>query len=164
MWNILDELKEESLEEHNNLRRKHFAQPLSWSNALAKKAQKIANSLATKAFLTLDDLQEQQGESVAQVQYTNQHLAKRAIDKWYSEINSYSFSYPKINSKTKHFVQIVWKEAKEMGLAVARRPSGDYAFVVALYSPAINSKKHLQQNVLRPGVRNDLYSTFKRRR
>ncbi|XP_015779293.1 PREDICTED: uncharacterized protein DDB_G0283697-like [Acropora digitifera] len=158
------ELKEESLEEHNNLRRKHFAQPLSWSNALAKKAQKIANSLATKAFLTLDDLQEQQGESVAQVQYTNQHLAKRAIDKWYSEINSYSFSYPKINSKTKHFVQIVWKEAKEMGLAVAKRPSGDYAFVVALYSPAINSKKHLQQNVLRPGVRNDLYSTFKRRR
>ena len=156
-------MKKESLQEHNKFRRKHLSPPLQWSNALARKAQQIADTLATKDFLTIDDLQEQQGESFAQIKHTNEHLAKKAIDKWYSEINSYSFSYPQITGKTRHFVQIVWKGTKEMGFAIAKNPTGDYAFVVALYAPSIDSKKHLGQNVLRPGVQNDLYSTFKRR-
>ncbi|XP_068709805.1 myb-like protein F isoform X1 [Montipora foliosa] len=158
-----DDLKKESLQEHNKFRRKHLSPPLQWSNALARKAQQIADTLATKDFLTIDDLQEQQGESFAQIKHTKEHLAKKAIDKWYSEINSYSFSYPQITGKTRHFVQIVWKGTKEMGFAIAKNPTGDYAFVVALYAPSIDSKKHLGQNVLRPGVQNDLYSTFKRR-
>ena len=157
-------MERESLKEHNELRAKHFSPPLLWSHALTRKAQKIAQSLAAKDFLTLDDLQEPQGESLAQIQYTDQHLAKKAVDKWYSEIKSYSFSYPKISPKTRHFVQIVWKETKEVGLAVAKGPNGNYAFVVALYSPPIiDSNGHLRQNVLRPGMKNDLYATIRRR-
>lgn len=157
-----DDVEKEALEEHNKLRRKHLSQPLLWSYSLARKAQQIAQRLAGKDFLTLNDLQEPHGESLAQIKYNNEHLAKKAIDKWYSEINSYSFSYPEINEKTRHFAQIVWKGTREMGLAVAKSPSGDYAFVVALYSPPIDSKGHLRQNVLPPGVKNDLYSTFRR--
>lgn len=157
-------MERESLQEHNKLRRKHLSPPLLWSNSLARKAQHIAQNLAAKDFLTLDDLQEQHGESLAQIQYTSEHLAKKAIDKWYSEINSYSFSYPKISEKTRHFAQIVWKRTKKMGLAVAKSPSGNFAFVVALYSPPIDNKEHLRQNVLAPGVKNDLYSTIRRRR
>lgn len=164
LWVFLDSVERESLQEHNKLRRKHLSPPLLWSNSLARKAQHIAQNLAAKDFLTLDDLQEQHGESLAQIQYTSEHLAKKAIDKWYSEINSYSFSYPKISEKTRHFAQIVWKRTKKMGLAVAKSPSGNFAFVVALYSPPIDNKEHLRQNVLAPGVKNDLYSTIRRRR
>ena len=62
-------------------------------------------------------------------------------------------------------MQIVWKGTKEMGLAFAKSPHGDNAFVVALYNPPlIEGNGHLQQNVLRPGMKNDLYSTIKRKR
>ena len=159
---FLDEMERESLEEHNKLRAKHFSPPLRWSYSLAREAKKIAQSLAAKDFLTLDDLREPHGESIAQIQNTDEHSARKAIDKWYSEITAYSFSDPKISEKTRHFMQIVWKATKEMGLAVAKSPSGDYAFVVALYSPSIDSKGRLRQNVLRPGVKTDLYSTFRR--
>ncbi|XP_073238625.1 uncharacterized protein [Porites lutea] len=160
-----DDLERESLEEHNELRAKHFSPPLLWSHDLSSKAQAIAQRLATKDFLTLDDLQEPQGESLSQIQYTDEHLAKKAIDKWYSEIKSYSYSYPKISPKTRHFVQIVWKGTKEMGLAFAKSPHGNNTFVVALYNPPlIEGNGHLQQNVLRPGMKNDLYSTIKRKR
>ncbi|KAL9983266.1 hypothetical protein ACROYT_G005412 [Oculina patagonica] len=159
-----DEVARESLEEHNKLRARHFSPPLSWSAPLARKAQKIAQSLAAKDFLTLDDLREPQGESVAQTLYTGESTAKKAIEKWYSEIQSYSFSYPKINDKTRHFVQIVWKGTRKMGLAVAKSASGEYAFVVALYDPPISSEGHLRQNILRPGLKHDLYATFRRKR
>lgn len=155
-------MERESLEEHNKLRAKHFSPPLSWSVPLARKAEKIAENLAAKDFLTLDDLREPQGESLAQILYTGESTAKKAIEKWYSEIQSYSFSYPKINDKTRHFVQIVWKETKKLGLAVAKSASGEYAFVVALYDPPISSEGHLRQNILRPGFKLDLYATFKR--
>ena len=158
-------MERESLEEHNKLRAKHSSPPLLWSYSLERKAHKIAQSLAAKDFLTLDDLQEPQGESIAQIKYTDENMARKAIDKWYSEIKSYSFSYPKISETTRHFLQIVWRGTKEMGLAVVKSPSGDYAFVVALYSPTIDdSKGRLRQNVFRPGVKNDLYATFRRRR
>lgn len=152
------------MEEYNKLRAKHFSPPLSWSSSLARKAQKIAQSLAGKDFLTLDDLQERQGESIAQILYNGENPAITAIEKWYKEIESYSFSYPKINSKTRHFVQIAWKGTKEMGLAVTRSSSGEYAFVVALYNPPVSSDSHLRQNILPPGHKHDFYSTFRRRK
>lgn len=161
---MLDEMERESLEEHNKLRAKHFSPPLSWSTSLARKAQKIAQSLAEKDFLTLDDLREPQGESVAQILYTGENTAKKAIEKWYNEIQSYSFSYPKINDKTRHFVQIIWKETRKLGLAVAKSANGEYAFVVALYDPPISSEGHLRQNILRPGLKHDLYATIRRKR
>ena len=149
------------MKEHNRLRAKHFSPPLSWSASLARKARKIAQSLAGKDFLTLDDLQERQGESIAQIVYSGESTITKAIDKWYKEIGSYSFSYPKINSKTRHFAQITWKGTKKMGLAITRSGSGEYAFVVALYNPPVSSERHLQQNILPPGLRHDLYSTFR---
>lgn len=161
---ILGDVETESLEEHNKLRAKHFSPPLAWSASLARKAQTIADNMAAKDFLTLDDLQEPQGESLAQILYTGESTARKAIKKWYNEIQSYSFSYPKINDKTRHFVQIIWKGTKEMGLAVAKSTSGEYAFVVALYNPPISSEGHLRQNILRPGLKHDLYSTIRKRK
>ena len=151
------------MDAHNEIRTKHFSPPLTWSTSLAKKAETIANYLAGKKFLTLDDLRETSGESIAQIKHAGGNVARRAIRKWYNEVKSYSFSYPKINDRTRHFVQMVWKGTKELGLAVAKAPSGEYTFVVALYSPAADTHHHVRQNVLRPGHKHDVYATFRKR-
>ena len=124
----------------------------------------IANQLAHKEFITLLDLHEQKGENIAQLQGTSGDIAQRAVAQWYREIQSYSFSYPEMNVQTRHFIQMIWRGTKEMGMAIAKSPNEEYSFVVAFYNPPAVNAHHLSKNVLRPGTgRNeDVYSTFRR--
>ena len=48
-----------------------------------------------------------------------------------------------------------------MGLASS--PTGKYMIVVALYSPVARDQHLLRKNVLRPGVKKDVYATVKYR-
>ena len=137
-------------------------QPLNWSQTLAERAQKLANKLAIKQSITPADLEEENGESVAQLWQSTKDGASKSTNLWYKEIKNYSFSYPELTPQNHHFVQMVWKETKELGMAKAKSPYGDYYFVVALYNPPGVNSRTLVKNVfhLKKGV--DVYSTFRR--
>ena len=101
---------------------------------------------------------------MAQLWRGTQDAAKKSTHMWYDEIKSYSFSYPEVTSQNHHFVQLVWKGAKEFGMARAKSPYGDYSFVVALYYPPGVNSRTLTKNVFRQGRGKgvDVYSTFRR--
>ena len=115
-------------------------------------------------YIGSQDLHEQNGENVAQLRQpeNNDMLAQKAVDLWRKEAGSYSYSYPQLKPSNRHFVQMVWKKTKTLGMASTRSRSGEYTFVVALYGGPSIDKKHLRDNVLRSGHRHDVYTTFKR--
>lgn len=158
--------RKESLKAHNSIRVLHHSRPLMWSNSLAQKAKQLAENLASRDYIGSQDLNEEQGENIAQLRQIkdSDSLAQKAVDLWYNEIKSYSFSYPEMNPKNRHFIQMVWKKTKTLGMASTKSPSGEYTFVVALYGGPDIDNKLLHDNVLRPGKKNDVYTTFKRSR
>ena len=54
----------------------------------------------------------------------------------YSEIKKYSYMRPRFSSKTGHFTQLVWVEAKTVGMAIAKNDTR--AVVVANYTPQVS--------------------------
>lgn len=138
--------------------------PLKWSQTLADRAQKLASNLAIKLSIRPSDLEEENGESIAQLRRSPKEEVCRSTRLWYTEIKHYSFSYPELTPENHHFVQMVWKGAKELGMGKAKSPYGNYSFVVALYDPPGVNPHTLIKNVFRlgKGKEIDVYSTFRR--
>lgn len=160
-----DKWREESLHAHNHLRKLHHSPPLRWSNSLAKKAKELANTLAAMDYIGSQDLHEENGENIAQLHIKPEsynQLAKKAVNVWYKEANAYSFSYPQLTPSNRHFIQMIWKKTKTLGMASTSSRSGEYTFVVALYGGPGVERKRLRDNVLRSGKKNDVYTTFRR--
>jgi hypothetical protein len=59
-----------------------------------------------------------------------------SVDLWYSEINSYDFDAPSWNGGVGHFTQVVWRNSKQVGCAVASCSGQD--LWVCQYSPPGN--------------------------
>lgn len=70
---------------------------------------------------------------------------KRPVDQWYSEIKDYNFSKMEGQKGTGHFTQVVWKASKEMGIALATGPKGNY--IVAEYNPPGNFVGKYAENI-----------------
>ncbi|KAM3960130.1 ectin [Aphomia sociella] len=77
--------------------------------------------------------------------------ARDCVDRWYSEINQFSFGREPEELKCGHFTQIVWKTTKELGIGSAKSKSGKL-YVVANYHPPGNWGNQFAKNVLPPGA------------
>lgn len=67
----------------------------------------------------------------------------------YSEIKYYQFGYGGFSMQTGHFTQVVWKDTKELGVAIGRARNNKL-YIVANYYPPGNYQGRFQQNVPRP--------------
>lgn len=105
------------------------------------------------------------GENVAKISGTTfDRAGAEATNLWYAEVNSYSFSDPRISPQTDSFTQVIWKNSRKLGMGCARDLQTNDLYVVALYDPKGNEETGLRSNVInKGGVTEDVYaSIFKR--
>lgn len=69
--------------------------------------------------------------------YSHVPSGRDAVKEWYDEIRDHKFGTEKVNNKTLHFTQVIWKESRELGIAMAKNGKGE-TYVVANYSPRGN--------------------------
>lgn len=81
------------------------------------------------------------------VKTSDSDAVKDATAAWFNEYKDYRFNNL-FSSATGHFTQVVWKDTKYLGIAVARSPKAVY--VCANYDPKGNVMRQFLQNVLRP--------------
>lgn len=153
-----DAVFQEALAAHNKLRAMHHVNPLQWNVTLAEQAQQTAESVASDPSTFQG---EPLGENIAQIWHDLPRAPLKATTIWYSEKKSFSFSYPELNDKVKHFTQMIWRDTSQLGMGAAPSPSGKYVIVVALYRPVGNDIHRIRDNVQRPGPVQDVYATIK---
>lgn len=157
------------LKAHNEYRAKHHDEALIWSDDIAAKAQKLAETLADKKTLEIaKDLEKEgYGENVAKVWATFKNAGEAAAKMWYSQSDNYHFEDPHLDENTGQFAQVVWKSTKELGMGVAKSiddVNNRYVYVTALYRPPGNVEAVLRENVLPTGNNTiDVYTTFFKR-
>ncbi|CAH2990317.1 unnamed protein product [Chilo suppressalis] len=147
------DFENEALEVHNEYRREHGVPPLILSKDICKISQKWAEELAKKDAMSYS-LNKQYGESIYcgwSPDPNTKIKARDCVDKWYSEINEFSFGREPEVLTCGHFTQIVWKGTKELGVGSAKSKSGKL-YVVANYSAPGNYSGQFCANVLPPGA------------
>ncbi|KAB5595074.1 Ubiquitin carboxyl-terminal hydrolase [Ceratobasidium theobromae] len=110
---VLASFANDYLQAHNSFRAQHGAQPLTWSPALAVKAQNWANGCVFKHGST--------GENLAAG--TGNYGPLDAVKGWTDEM-SQTEDYDSRNPKPSHFTQVVWKSTTQLGCAVKECPPG----------------------------------------
>lgn len=148
-----NDFENEALEVHNEYRREHGVPPLVLNKDICKISQKWAEQLAKNDSMSYS-LNQTYGESVYcgwSPDPNTKIKAKDCVDRWYSEINDYSFGKEPEVLTCGHFTQIVWKDTKELGIGHAKSKSGKL-YVVANYYPPGNYSGHFMKNVLPPGA------------
>lgn len=127
-------LAREMLAAHNQVRARVGVAPLSWSDALADSAQGWANRLMTEgrfyhrpnpAF----------GENLFEITGASASPA-RVVEEWAAESRNYDRGSNKCRGVCGHYTQIVWRDTKEVGCAVAR--GGGREVWVCEYNPPGN--------------------------
>lgn len=81
--------------------------------------------------------------------YSHVPSARDAVKAWYDEIRDHTFGTEKVNNRTLHFTQVIWKGSREMGIAMAKNSKGE-TYVVANYEPRGNYRGQFVDNVPRP--------------
>lgn len=97
-----------ALARHNELRARHGAPSLEWSDALARSAQYMASRcvfIHSRSGL---------GENLLM---GSADLA-RAVTMWYGEIYYYNFDEPGFDMSTGHFTQVAWMSTRQVGCAL----------------------------------------------
>ncbi|XP_067940798.1 uncharacterized protein [Watersipora subatra] len=136
---------------HNEKRKKHGVSKLKLNQTLCLLAENWAKVLLSSGNLKHSNAEHNGsplGENIAAKTSTGTHCeytAHEAVDQWYSEIKDYDFSGHSTGIKTGHFSQVVWKDSKELGVAMVSK--GGKCIVVANYHPAGNYVGKYKENV-----------------
>ncbi|CAF1318844.1 unnamed protein product [Rotaria sordida] len=144
-----NEFLQESLQIHNELRRRHGAEPLQLNDDLSKLAQTWANHLASTGTLIHSKTKYRNvnvGENLRCQSWPI--TGKEATESWYNEYTKYDYHNPSYQPGTGHFTQVVWKGSQEVGFAKAQSTSMNFA--VAMYYPPGNYVGDFDRNVLPP--------------
>jgi pathogenesis-related protein 1 len=103
---------------HNMVRARVEVPPLVWSGRLASIAQAWANNL-----LTRNDFSHRPdphyGENLFEIMGANASSAE-VVGDWASESRRYNYTSNKCRGVCGHYTQIVWRDTKEVGCAIAR--------------------------------------------
>jgi uncharacterized protein YkwD len=127
-------LAEQVLAVHNAARAAVKTRPLVWSDKLAMAAQDWANVLITRQGLT-HQKKSKYGENLYEM--TGGKSTPEAVVKvWTSEAADYDYKTNRCRAACGHYTQVVWRDTKEIGCAVARR--GNREVWVCEYSPPGN--------------------------
>uniref|UniRef100_A0A0N5BUY8 SCP domain-containing protein n=1 Tax=Strongyloides papillosus TaxID=174720 RepID=A0A0N5BUY8_STREA len=145
----IDSLRKKYLDQTNYYRKLHGAPSLTRSKKLEKLAQAYAMKLARKFRGELiHDPDRRYGENLAVMPSDE---INDAIEFWYEEVKKYNFKKPGFGMNTGHFTQVVWKDTKEIGCAIAKltkKYSGDFIICCKYYPPG-NYHNEFVINVLR---------------
>jgi hypothetical protein len=158
-----------TLKAHNDLRARHGAPPLQWSDECFQAAQVQANACQSLGVLSHGSQQwadapeytwcRRTPASPAEPSFLGQNAffgsmpgadAPDVVQMWYDEVAKYSFLRPRFAPGTGHFTQVVWASSTHVGMA----RSADGRCVVASYFPAGNVRLPglFEQNVLPAGA------------
>jgi hypothetical protein len=132
------------LDEHNRYRAQHCTPPLTWSDDLAKVAQRWADTLRDSG-CAFEHSQTPYGENLA-AGTTGALPPDRAVAMWYREVDDYDFKKGGFSMKTGHFTQLVWKGTQRLGCGKATCRGLD--LWVCNYDPPGNVDKGYKANVL----------------
>jgi pathogenesis-related protein 1 len=132
------------LDAHNQLRAKHCAPPLTWSEALAHTAKRWADTLGSRGCV-LEHSHTDHGENLAGG--TAGALGPEEVARvWYGEREHYDFGKGGFSMHTGHFTQLVWVGTRHLGCAVAS--CKDREVWVCNYDPPGNVEGDYRRNVL----------------
>ena len=127
-------LSREMLAAHNAVRVRVGTPPLAWSDRLATHAQDWADTLlARKRFVHRSN--PIYGENLFEIRGAAASPAQ-AVDAWASESQNYDYNSNRCRGVCGHYTQLVWRDTKEVGCAVAR--GGGREVWVCNYDPPGN--------------------------
>ena len=143
---FLETIKHDCLVTHNYHRFQHGAPELIWSPILSVEALHRAEGVIRSGSVEASDTHDH-GENIA-ISSDRSFDVKAAIELWYKEEKDYDYDSPAFSSLTRNFSQMIWRECKEVGMALSRSDDGELVVVVARYSPVGNVVGMFQDNVL----------------
>jgi len=144
--NQWDQWREEALRVHNELRLRHGAPPLEWSDECYNAAKQQADACQKQGGLRHGNTQGPSGHHGQNAFWSSRRTTPtEAIQSWYKEVTGHRFDKG-YQGGTGHFTQVVWVASVSMGLAA----SEDGKFIVANYFPAGNMAMpgYFEKNVL----------------
>ena len=142
MFNIFETYQTIALNKHNQVRKQHQnTEKLELDADLCKSAKNYAEALAKRNMIKVLSGKNDVGENMISYRtssQTDEEIVTKAIDKWYTQGQHYSYNTGRTKNATAigSFTQMMWKNSKKLGVGVAK--SGDQTFVVAHYFPAGN--------------------------
>ena len=145
--NDLQNLRQNALSKHNELRKKHNSPELILSKELNEMAQKYAKILIENNNKQNNHINLYKNKICGENIFLS--IDKKPEDmfnKWAKEADCFDFSLYKYQKDSGHFTQMIWKETKEVGFgfefAEEKRFCG-----VALYFPAGNVLGEFENNI-----------------
>lgn len=137
------EISAELLEAHNEERARFGAPSLSWSKELERDAQNWANKLAREGVMRHATLDERRGRGENLWAGTAGYYSPYTmVDAFLSEKRHFKpGTFPHVSRTGRwrdvgHYTQVVWRDTREVGCAIARDRYND--FLVCRYWPAGN--------------------------
>lgn len=136
---LTEEQLKDVLDFHNQARQEVGVEPLKWSDELSVTAMKWAVHLEESGCKLEHSTTTTTGENLYWTSHGSDSTPLDASKAWYSEIKD--FKNIELSGTdwygTGHYSQMVWKDTKEMGMAISRCKNGG-VIVVAHYSPPGN--------------------------
>ncbi|XP_070551655.1 uncharacterized protein [Ptychodera flava] len=148
-------LKDQLLEAQNYFRCLHGVDPLTWDTDAEEFAEHVSKDNA--ALGRIEHAHDNPwGENLAmQTVVSREDISGYGFVKmWYDEIQYYDYSKPQFASETGHFTQLLWKDSRRVGCAIADGvdPTGEYIqyFVTCEYDPPGNDFDYFAENIVPP--------------
>ena len=111
-------LSRDMLAFHNAVRARVRIPPLTWSDRLAARSQEWADTLlARKQFIHRPN--STYGENLFEITGAASSPAQ-VVDAWAAESRDYNYASNRCRGVCGHYTQIVWRDTKAVGCAVAR--------------------------------------------
>jgi pathogenesis-related protein 1 len=104
---------------HNAVRAQLKLPPLTWSDKLAKAAQEWADTLIKDGTFR-HPAKSPWGQNLFEVR-GGEFLPAQVVDGWASEAAQYDYKTNRCTGTCGHYTQLVWRDTREVGCAVARR-------------------------------------------
>lgn len=127
-------MPEQMLAAHNAARTLVKTKPLVWSDRLAVNAQDWANLLITRQGLA-HQKKSKYGENMYELS-GGRATPEEVVKRWTAEAVDYDYKTNHCRTGCGHYTQVIWRNTKEVGCAVARR--GNREIWVCEYSPPGN--------------------------
>ena len=119
---------------HNVVRAEVGVPPLTWSDSLAQYAQEWANKLVDEKRL-YHRAKNSFGENLYLIS-GGEATPQQVVMAWAAEEADYNWKTNSCRSRCGHYTQLVWRDTKQMGCAMAR--SGQTEVWVCNYDPPGN--------------------------
>lgn len=144
------DFQRECLKAHNEYRTKHSVPALKLNKKLCQFAEEWAKVLAARAN-PIHRSNSPYGENIFCSWSTSSGQpmiidGREPVDNWYTEGVNHLFGKEPTTLKTGHFTQVIWKDTKELGVAISTTRSGQI-YVVANYDPPGNFIGSFTHNV-----------------